>query len=741
MADNYSNANLYIGDTFIQKKIKNDYNDDGSELAEVPNQELTLRNLGSRLTAEIRSMMNNSDNLINVPYKEFSNENYLGNSQPADLIPSLEPDIGADIDDNGNLIDPGNGKLFNSDSFLNSFNYALINSKLKDRNHPVCDHVSLRVGEAPVINPPWQFNELDDVRSDTIYPHMGRVYLKYIYSNFPILIFQPGREKSNVNFLTFFGKGLGHASKAANNYIRSGGDTNIIQNIGLFLSSAKNVIVGGIEATLGALTGLSFFKASKFMTFKPSFKLFRTIANNLLYEYGANLGLIDLSGEPAADTISFASDTNDIDNEKNNSFDNKDEFDGDGNLYKKIDEGEAYASGSAGQYSVGANPTAGNQKDEVNKNAFGDRIKSVFDGLGISRTKGFVDDKGVFNATYRGTFKKLDILEMIPRMQFANGEKSAWYDPLSWMNAQYLPYLCQNTVTVSETFSNSTEQHPLASQLNSMSQESAQERASGGASTLISKLQGATIDSIADGSFLGSLGSLAVSKALKKGAENMSELGVVINGGGKMLIPEIWSGSSFSRSYSVDFEFWSPVGDIVSIFENTYIPALILMVLAAPIQTGYTSYAAPFCVKVYSKGLFSVDFGMVESLTITRGEEKNDRTFSNFPKTIKVSMSIKDLQPTLMMSVGGGAFWKFSRANTSMNEYIATMCNLTIADRQDLVRQFKVFWSQSINKIRDTFTLDNIGYNFSQSIFMKPVMAWNCAKVNIDQVSKSNRRY
>jgi hypothetical protein len=112
------------------------------------------------------------------------------------------------------------------------------------------------------------------------------------------------------------------------------------------------------------------------------------------------------------------------------------------------------------------------------------------------------------------------------------------------------------------------------------------------------------------------------------------------------------------------------------------------MTMTAPIQTGKIMYMSPFSVKVFSKGLFSIENGIIESMTVTRGEEKNDRTRWGYPRTMKISLSIKDLQPAMMLSLGGSAFWKYRKANSSLTEYISTLCCLSISDRFSLARNF-----------------------------------------------------
>ena len=678
----------------------------------ITSKEMTLRNLASDITSEIRNQIQDQD-ILNIPMSRFRDENYAGNAGTESIF-----DLDRAIDD----LHEQNTK----DGLTRSMTFGMYKEGMRDeaKNHNgTLPSISLRMGECPVVNPPWQFNELDDVRSNTTYPHIGRVYLTYIYSNFPILTFQPGREKMNANLLTFFTKGLGTDHAVLNKYIRSGGKGHTIK---MALTSIKNTTLGAIEGVLG-LMGINFADASKFITFRPAMKLYREMANNLLREFAANLGLLDLSAEKYDSGFNFDLDAN------NNS------------VYNEIKDKE-YAKEVENAYLDEKTMDLDNGlKDIVSpaKEKFASTNQEEYEEFGTIKKVATVvgnaisDGASAISSTYRGSIRRLDILDILPHISFTSnqGKISQFFGDIE--NRSYIPFLCQSNISISETFSNSTKEHPIMGSINSLSEQSSDAKGFGGAQEIINQAQ----NLMGGADFMTKMSELA-NKALKKGAgeivSNVSEMGAIMNGDGKLLVPEIWASSSYSRSYSVDFKFWSPTGDIVSIFENVYIPYLLLMVLAMPLQTGYHSYVSPFAVKVFSKGLFSVDFGMIESLNITRGDGANDRTRMNFPRSIKVSVTVKDLSPTLMLSLGGGAFWKYKRANSGLSEYIATMCNLSIADRLDMGRKFDTFWALQTAKLRDKFSLNNIGYALGSSFIFKPSVAWNRNKITADQVNVKN---
>ena len=682
----------------------------------ITSKEMTLRNLASDITSEIRNQIQDQD-ILNIPMSRFRDENYAGNAGTESIF-----DLDRAIDD----LHEQNTK----DGLTRSMTFGMYKEGMRDeaKNHNgTLPSISLRMGECPVVNPPWQFNELDDVRSNTTYPHIGRVYLTYIYSNFPILTFQPGREKMNSNLLTFFTKGLGTDHKVLNEYIRSGGKKGILKGIGMALTSIKNTTLGALEGVLGFM-GIHFADASKFITFRPAMKLYREMANNLLREFAANLGLLDLTAENYDSGLNFDLNTNDnsVYNEiKDEEYAKDIENSFNDEKSKGIDKDLQSIVGSAKER------TSSEQQEEYK--TFGDKIAKAASVVGAA----IKDGASAISSTYRGSIRRLDILDILPHIAFTSnqGKISQFFGDIE--NRSYIPFLCQSNISISETFSNTTKEHPIMGSINSLSEQSSDAKGIGGAQEIINQAQ----NLMGGADFMTKMSEMA-NKALKKGAgelvSNVSEMGAIMNGDGKLLVPEIWASSSYSRSYSVDFKFWSPTGDIVSIFENVYIPYLLLMVLAMPLQTGYHSYVSPFAVKVFSKGLFSVDFGMIESLNITRGDGANDRTRMNFPRSIKVSVTVKDLSPTLMLSLGGGAFWKYKRANSGLSEYIATMCNLSIADRLDMGRKFDTFWALQTASLRDKFSLNNIGYALGSSFIFKPSVAWNRNKITADQVNVKN---
>jgi hypothetical protein len=172
--------------------------------------------------------------------------------------------------------------------------------------------------------------------------------------------------------------------------------------------------------------------------------------------------------------------------------------------------------------------------------------------------------------------------------------------------------------------------------------------------------------------------------AISNGEGIDSALGGLMKGasstiaGEKLMLPKIWKNSSFDKSYSLDFEFQSIYGDIPTIFEQVFKPYLALLALALPRQTGLSSFKNPFLVRIESPGWFNIECGVIDSIQITRAPDPDDWSKDGLCKKIKVTMSVRDIYPSLMLSYSTSAL----NTNIGMAEYLDSLAGLTIRDQQ-----------------------------------------------------------
>lgn len=142
--------------------------------------------------------------------------------------------------------------------------------------------------------------------------------------------------------------------------------------------------------------------------------------------------------------------------------------------------------------------------------------------------------------------------------------------------------------------------------------------------------------------------------------------------GANIIFPELWSDSNPSRNYSISMTFSSPYGYPLAVYYNCLVPLMHVLALAIPIQVTPNSYRAPYLVKADSKGWFSCEMGLVESVSI----EKDNWTINGFPTTIKVSMSITDLYNNLMITSthSPASFFR----NEGLMNYLAVTGNIDL---------------------------------------------------------------
>lgn len=262
-------------------------------------------------------------------------------------------------------------------------------------------------------------------------------------------------------------------------------------------------------------------------------------------------------------------------------------------------------------------------------------------------------------------------------------------------------YLNSET-SISESFSNDTTQSQLASKVNEMSGMVRELQFITGLSNIsfydnANTDSGNVINNTASGnnagdSMFGGIGSFIDN--LKTGAKT-------VFAGGKLVFPEIWSDSSHSVSYTVNIKLTTPDFDKYSWFLNIGAPLIHLICMSAPRQMGANGYASPFLVRAFYKGFFSIDSGMIGSLSITKGTD-GGWTIDGLPTVVDVSIDIKDLYhsmniiaPDVIGDLSGNLSMESSLKNVNALTYLANMAGVNI-NQTDIGRAFRLaYWSMT----------------------------------------------
>ena len=281
-----------------------------------------------------------------------------------------------------------------------------------------------------------------------------------------------------------------------------------------------------------------------------------------------------------------------------------------------------------------------------------------------------------------------------------------------------VPFYVNAGTDVSDSFGNSTGESSLAGTMNGISDKGRE----------LNFLMG----SIASAANAGALYDKVMNDGLNDNLENISDsiggiLGknnIVSNiisnagtlmSGGRMIFPEIWNDSSFSRSYSCSMKLVSPSGDKLSIFLNILVPIYHLMAFVLPRQSTGQAYYSPFLVRGYCKSLFNVDMGILTDLSITKGAE-GEWTIDGLPTVVDVSFTIKDLYDGMMMSSGQDSGDMSIMSNITELDYIANSCGINV-NEPEIIRNLKMYFTLGF--------ATNIGDKITIGIFNKAAQSLN----------------
>ena len=232
----------------------------------------------------------------------------------------------------------------------------------------------------------------------------------------------------------------------------------------------------------------------------------------------------------------------------------------------------------------------------------------------------------------------------------------------------------------SEGFNNSSTPSALLSKVNSLSDIGREINFIMG-----SRGEGTTMGKIHDiGKDIGASAGETTQKMMPEGLLGALASGIssTVIQGGKLMFPEIWSDSSYSRDYSINLKLVSPDNDDYSILLNILAPLVHIIGLVAPHNVDVNGYISPFIVRVFYKGVFSCPMGLIQSVSFTKGGEGN-WSQSGLPTVVDVSISVKELYSTMSIGQSGTGM----EVNTSQMDYLANLCGINIME-PDLRRQF-----------------------------------------------------
>ena len=243
-------------------------------------------------------------------------------------------------------------------------------------------------------------------------------------------------------------------------------------------------------------------------------------------------------------------------------------------------------------------------------------------------------------------------------------------DSFGDMSPYYTDFYIDPNISYSETFGNQTRESMMAGLFEGASQWS-KELSFLLNSSMITKNNDANLSSSYDQIMesareeLGQ-GSSFITRFLKGATTVLS--------GANIIFPELWSNSSFNKNFNITINLKTAYGTRRNIFLDIIVPSLFWVALAAPRQASANSYGAPFLLRCYVPGMFTVDTGIIDNLTITKGGDGSAWSKDGLPLEATISVNIKELYSAISIGILKHASPQDARyllQNTSLIDYIA----------------------------------------------------------------------
>lgn len=340
--------------------------------------------------------------------------------------------------------------------------------------------------------------------------------------------------------------------------------------------------------------------------------------------------------------------------------------------------------------------------------------KSMYNTLKDAGTAAFNFITG--NSSSGSSKNKISVNDSSSKM--SDEEKGTLED--LFRNVHFVQFYVDPDSGVSESMSNSTTQSSLKGAFDSASstvKEVAFMANSGG-------VDAKSLQNLGD-SMISSLGSTLGTGvgALNSGAGTfinrlLSTSSNIIKGE-NVIMPDIYSGSSYTKSYTLNIHLKALYGNKYSIYMDVLVPLMHLLALVLPKATTANTFAAPFLVKFYIPGICTCNMGIVESIQITKPSTTEAYNIDGLPTEMDVTINIADLYSDLAMTPSNNPVLFVN--NSSLVEYLGTTCGLNLIDSQ-FSTKISNLWNNIKNAVTDipdnaiskvTEAMDDAIYSFT----------------------------
>lgn len=240
-----------------------------------------------------------------------------------------------------------------------------------------------------------------------------------------------------------------------------------------------------------------------------------------------------------------------------------------------------------------------------------------------------------------------------------------------------IPFYVTSATTVSDNFTNESTESLIASTINGFSDKARELQFLMGTTSRVISQQ---FDSI--GKDVANAKSI-LDNIVNRIGDNGGIFGTLVGSvktivsGGRLMFPNIWANSAYSKAYNINIKLTTPYYDAKSWLINIYAPLCHLVGFVFPRGEFINGYSAPFLVKAFLKGQFNIDMGLITEMSIEKGKE-GGWTVDGLPTVVDVSFTIQDLYSTISMSPAGTMFSSNVLKNIAEMDFLANLCGVNI---------------------------------------------------------------
>ena len=264
----------------------------------------------------------------------------------------------------------------------------------------------------------------------------------------------------------------------------------------------------------------------------------------------------------------------------------------------------------------------------------------------------------------------------------------------------YIQFYCEaESIGGNESLSNSTQQSTFKQMLDqgsSAMKDIAFLTASGGVDTAsLSQLGDAANDELQK--ILGG-GSSTVNTTAGSIVSRLLSAGKSVIKGENMMMPDIWSGTDNNKQYQLTFKFKAMYGNRLSLYTDVIVPLMHVIALAYPRATSANTYSSPPLVKVYRKGAWTCNLGIVSGIEINKDDVPEAWNADGMSTEVTVTLTIADLYSDMALAPANDPLMFVN--NSSLVEFLATTCGLDLVEPQ-LKTKVSNLWNTSKSFVKD----------------------------------------